>query len=305
MPEQEQLFEKIRKRYGNVEPEALEAILCPILIPVSEIEKSVIKIPGQTHWRATFTIDITDTSAHLMQRGMTGKFIPANYLEGGVWREICKGRLIDIDWQNNKAFGEIYVGSNKTDLIEALKEMEIGALLEIDQFGASAKILSSLSEYYLLLQATRRGFKVKRMPEDTAKHLGAYYNYDYEFEKNGIVKKVEVKSLWGTNTDYARLIHSTTTPPRKPKEEWTEEEKRNHYPTSSCKFLTQDIFAVNLFLRTGNSRDFAFARSVSKADKPYGLTFATGFPDHANQNPICQVGNGSWFSTIEEVWDLE
>lgn len=57
------------------------------------------------------------------------------------------------------------------------------------------------------------------MPEDCAKHLGTYYNYDFEFEKNGITKKVEVKSIWGTDTRFARLIHS----------------KSKTHLTSSCK----------------------------------------------------------------------
>ena len=119
--------------------------------------------------------------------------------------------------------------------------------------------------------------------------MGEYYNYDFEFERDGVTKKIEVKSLWGTNTDFARLIHNTG----------------RDYPTSSCKYVTQDIFAVSLFLRTGNVRDFAFARSVSSEIKPYGLPSATGYPEHVNQNPICGIGNGSWFATIDEVWNLD
>jgi hypothetical protein len=254
------LFDKIRKRYGNVEPEALEAILTPILIPIVKLDKNIEKFKGQTHWRASFTIDIDEKWAPLMQRGTTGKFVPASYTKGGVWREICKGRIIDVDWKKKKAHGEIYVGKKKADLDDAVKELSVGDYLEIDQFGASAKILSSLAEYYLAKLAKEQGFKLLRMPEDTAKHLGTYYNYDFEFEKNNIVKKVEVKSLWGTNTNYARLIHSTTARPKGPENKWTADQKRSYYATSSCKFSTQDIFAVNLFLRTGNIREFAFAR---------------------------------------------
>lgn len=298
------LLDRIRKRYGNIEPEALEAILTPVLIPVIDIDKNIVKLQGQTHWRASFVINIEDAWAPLMQRGTTGKFVPASYTDGGVWREICKGRIIDVDWVAKKAYGEVYVGKKKTDLSDAVKELNVGDFLEIDQFGASAKILSSLAEYYLAKLAKEQGFKLLRMPEDTAKHLGAYYNYDFEFEKNGITKKIEVKSLWGTNTNYARLIHSTTSKPKGPENTWTAEQKRNYYPTSSCKFATQDIFAVNLFLRTGNIREFAFARSVSIADKPYGLPYAEQYPEHVNQNPICEIGNGSWFATLDEVWNL-
>ena len=132
------------------------------------------------------------------------------------------------------------------------------------------------------------GYTVRRMPEDMAQHIGTYLNYDFEVEKNGVRKKVEVKSLWGTNTKFARLIHSKT----------------DGYPTSSCKFATQDFFAVSLFLRTGRIQDFAFARSVPKDIKPYGLPRAGKFPDHVNQNPPCVPGDGTWFGSLGEVWNL-
>ena len=126
------------------------------------------------------------------------------------------------------------------------------------------------------------------MPEDMAQHIGTYRNYDFEVEKKGVRKKVEVKSLWGTNTKFARLIHSKT----------------DGYPTSSCKFATQDFFAVSLFLRTGRIQDFAFARSVPKNVKLYGLPRAGKFPAHVNQNPPCAVGDGTWFGSLDEVWNL-
>jgi len=121
-----------------------------------------------------------------------------------------------------------------------------------------------------------------------AKHIGGYTYFDFEVEKKGVTKKLEAKSLWGTNTKFARLIHSLT----------------DGYPTSSCKFATQDFFAVSLFLRTGNIRDFAFARSVPKDVKKYGLPRAEKFPDHVNQNPTCDVGDGTWFGSLDEVWNL-
>lgn len=300
----EDFYNRIKKRYGDVDPGALEAVLAPIAIPIKDIDKTIIKLEGQSHWRATFRIDVDDSNIQFMQRGMTGKFVPQTYVEdNGVWREICKGRIIEIDNVHNIAIGEIYVGKQKTHLESALQELSANDYLEVDQYGASAKVLSSLAEYYLAKHAEERGYNVKRMPEDTAKHLGAYYNYDFEFEKHGVVKKIEAKSIWGTNTDYARLIHSTTTKPKGDESKWTEEQKKNYYPTSSCKFSTQDIFAVNLFLRTGNVKDFAFAKSISIADDPNGLPFASEFPNHVNQNPICKIDGKTWFSTIDEVWD--
>jgi len=123
-----------------------------------------------------------------------------------------------------------------------------------------------------------------------ARHIGVYAYYDFEIEKAEVVKKLEAKSLWGTNTRFARLIHS--------------KDANQGYPTSSCKFATQDFFAVSLFLRTGNIGDFAFARSVPDDIKPYGLPRAGKYPDHVNQNPTCQIGDGKWFGSLDEVWNL-
>ena len=121
-----------------------------------------------------------------------------------------------------------------------------------------------------------------------AKHIGGYTYFDFEVEKKGVTKRLEAKSLWGTNTKFARLIHSKT----------------DGYPTSSCKFATQDFFAVSLFLRTGRIQDFAFARSVPKDVKSYGLPRAGKFPAHVNQNPSCALGDGTWLGSLDEVWYL-
>lgn len=283
------LFEKIANRYGGVDLEGLEKVLCPILIPIHSLDKTIVKLPKQSHYRATFTVKIQDEWQELMQIGRTGKFIPEGHLKGDVWREIAKGRILEIKNNGETAEGEIYTGGSKGKLIEALEILTVNDYLEIDQYGAAPKVLSGLVEYSLSRIAVASGYNVRRMPEDMAKHLGRYYNYDFEFERYGVVKKVEVKSLWGTNTDFARLIHSTG----------------KDYPTSSCKYATQDIFAVSLFLRTGNIRDFAFARSVPSYEKPYGLPPASGYPEHVNQNPRCEIGDGVWFGTIDEVWHLD
>lgn len=299
-------FKTISKRYQGVTPDALIAVLCPLLVPIRTLDKTIIKLEKQSHYRASFTIEITKENKSVLQVGRTGKFIPEAFQAGkGPWREIVKGRIINIDYQNGIAEGEMYTGSGKTALKKALEELTDQDFLEIDQYGSAAKILSGLAEFYLAEQAKQEGYEVVRMPEDMARHLGAYANFDFIFKKDGIEKNVEAKSIWGTNTKYARLIHSTTTKPRGNEETWTERQKLNYYPTSSCKFATQDIFAVSLFLRTGNIKDFAFAHSVSNQIKPYGLPPSSGFIEHVHQNPKCEIGNGSWFSTIGEVWELD
>lgn len=287
----EKVLSMLTRRYGRIDQKALIAILCPALIPIDTLDRRIYKERGRAHYRAGFSLRITEQNEHLMQKGRTGKFVPKSYVEGSVWNELAKGRLLEIDWSHRIAHGEVYIGSSsrKADLEEAVTLLTEDDYLEVDQFGASAKVLSSLVEYAFAAEAKKEGFIVRRMPEDTAKHVGEYYHYDYEIECDGSVKKVEVKSLWGTNTQYARLIRSKT--------------KDN--PTSSYRFDTQDIFAVNLFLRTGSVYDFAYARSVPVDEKPYGLPRATKYPTHVNQNPPCSIGDGSWFGTLQEVCDLD
>lgn len=286
----EELFRKLTRRYGDIPPEALESVLCPVLVPIKLVDNAIFKIEGQSHFRASFTIDILPQYEGLIAPGRTGKFVPAICLKGAAWREICKGRILSINLENRTADGEIYVGATTSQdiLRQALAELDNSCYLEIDQYGAAAKVLSSLVEYSLARQLSATGYVVKRMPEDMAKHIGTYKNFDFEVTRGKVAKRLEVKSLWGTNTECARLIHS----------------KGRDYPTSSCKFASQDFFAVSLFLRSGNIADFAFARSAPKTDRPYGLPVATKYPDHVSQNPSCHVGDGVWFATLDEVWDL-
>jgi len=284
------LFERLTKRYGDVKPDALESILCPVLIPIHALDKTIHKVARQSHYRANFTIKIDVDCEDLVVPGRTGKFVPKAYKDGGVWREIAKGRILSVGRRAGFAEGEIYTGSasKKVELEKALAGLSRNDFLEVDQYGASAKVLSGLVEYSLVQVLKEAGYKVRRMPEDMARHIGGYTYFDFEVEKKGVTKKLEAKSLWGTNTKFARLIHSLT----------------DGYPTSSCKFITQDFFAVSLFLRTGNIRDFGFARSVPKDVKKYGLPRAEKYPEHVNQNPLCEVGDGTWFGSLDEVWKL-
>ena len=286
------LFQRLTRRYGGITPEGLESVLCPVLLPIHSLDKTITKLAGQNHYRGTFTVNIEPDCEALLTPGRTGKFVPQSYHEGGVWRELAKGRILSIDRTAGIATGEVYTGAagKKAELEKAFLTLSEGDFLEIDQYGASAKVLSGLVEYSLVQVLREQGYTVLRMPEDMAKHIGGYAYYDFEIEKAGVIKKLEAKSLWGTNTRFARLIHS--------------KDANQGYPTSSCKFATQDFFAVSLFLRTGNIRDFAFARSVPDDVKQYGLPRAGNYPDHVNQNPTCQIGDGKWFGSLDEVWSL-
>jgi hypothetical protein len=299
-------MELLTRRYG-ADPKALISVLCPLLIPIRTLDKRIFVAPGQKHSRATFTVEITEENQGVLTRGRTGKFVPSAYGGGEPgWREIAKGRIIDLKYRKGIAEGEVYTGfgGDAAPLKLALDQLTEKDFLEIDQYGAAAKTLSGLTEYHLVDYLHSRGFRVVRMPEDMAQHLGAYMNFDFMIERKGVKKRLEVKSLWGTNTQFARLIHSTTSRPKGESSTWTAQQKANYYPTSSCKFATQDIFAVSTFLRTGNIKEFAFACSVPKDKKPYGLPRARKYPEHVGQNPRCEIGDGTWFATIDEVWAL-
>ena len=296
----------LTRRY-EADPQALVAVLCPLLVPIHTLDKTITVLPGQKHARASFTVQLTEENYGVLVRGRTGKFVPAGYGSGEPgWREIAKGRIINIDATRGIAEGEVYLGfgGNKASLTEAIEQLSTHDLLEIDQYGVAAKALSGLTEYYLARDLKARGYRVFRMPEDMAAHLGSYMNFDFIAKRNGRSRRLEVKSLWGTNTKFARLIHSTTKKPKGDPDTWTAEQKANYYPTSSCKFATQDFFAVSLFLRTGNIAEFAFARSVSRDEQPHGLPRARKFPEHVGQNPSCRIGDGTWFATLDEVWNF-
>ena len=169
------------RRYSGATLESLIAVLCPLLIPIRTLDKIVYKVQGQNHYRASFTVALDDENRSVLQRGRTGKFIPGGLgVEVGViWREIAKGRIIEVDVNNGIASGEVYTGSSRQHLEGVLEELEETDLLEIDQYGASAKVLSGLAEYQLVEMAQNAGYTVRRMPEDMARHLGAYPNFDF------------------------------------------------------------------------------------------------------------------------------
>lgn len=300
-----ELMRQLTRRYGT-SAEALRAVLCPLLIPISSLDKRIFRNDGEPHHRATFIVEIDEENRSVLRKGRTGKFVPAIYAHGQPgWREIAKGRITDVDYCAGIAQGEIYDGGNKKGkLRQALEDLTERDYLEIDQYGAAPKVLSGLVEFSLVKDLSAQGYRVLRMPEDMARHLGHYPNFDFEVFRNGESRRVEVKSLWGTNTNCARLIHSKTKRPRGPESEWTEQRVLNYYPTSSCKFATQDIFAVSLFLRTGQIDEFLFARSVPRDERPHGLPRTQKYPCHVHQNPPCEIGDGTWFGKLDEVWNL-
>ena len=140
---------------------------------------------GQGHYRASFTIKIDEDCEDLIVPGRTGKFVPKAHKDGGVWREIAKGRILKVKATAGVAEGESYLGAGgtKAELEKAVASLSEQDFWEVDQYGASAKVLSGLVEYSLVQVLNKAGFKVRRMPEDTAKHIGAYAYFDFEVGK--------------------------------------------------------------------------------------------------------------------------
>lgn len=292
-PSPESLVENLKQRFGPIDIDDLQQALIPVFIPIQNIDRSEIIRRG-----SFYTVDITlgggSEISHLT-RGSTGKIVPGDFVDGsGSWKEIGKCRIHKV--LDGKARGEFLAKSGrKGDLDEALEVVDESDYLEIDRYGIAAKLKSALAEQAFANIARKAGYTITRMPEDLAKHLmddEGHPNFDFIIQKGDTMRRVEVKSLWGTDTSKARLIHS----------------KSKGYETSSCKFKTQDIFAVNLWLRTGNIYDFGFAVSEYVGDHPNGLPCATksgeNLTDYVHQNPNLELGDGRWFEDIEEVVEL-
>jgi len=111
---------RLLKRYCGATAEGLEAVLCPLLVPIETLDKKITKLKGQTHYRASFTVEITPENQSVLQIGRTGKFVPGKYLEGAAWLEIAKGRIIRLDEAGGTAYGEVYTGGKRGNLEEAL-----------------------------------------------------------------------------------------------------------------------------------------------------------------------------------------
>ena len=106
----DEAMKMLTRRYAAA-PEALIAVLCPLLVPIHTLDKKVFIAPGQAHARASFTVMVNDETSGVLVRGRTGKFVPAAYGGGEPgWSEIAKGRIIDVDAATGIAHGEVYLG---------------------------------------------------------------------------------------------------------------------------------------------------------------------------------------------------
>lgn len=280
------------RRFGGATVEMLNRVLTPYRLRIVEIADAKDQ-KTKRHFRAEVTGDIWTT----FEQGTTGKVVPRSYVEGtSSWREIVKARILQSFPTHVE--GELYFAGPR--LKAALAEVKIGDYLEIDPFGVTSKIESALAEAAFFREAESRGFKVIRMPENVAMHIGTQNYYDFRLQKGSKEYWVELKSLWGTDTTKARLIHTVS---REGTGKNKAREDRQIWRTSSCRFRDQDIVAVSMWLRTGRITDFAYALSVPSSEhETWGLPAVPKFPEHVTQNPsVPDPPSGVWTSDLLEV----
>lgn len=279
------------KRFGGATAEMLDRVLTPYRLRLVAVEIGADGRSGQ------FVAAMPRDAWSTFEEGTTGKVVPKAHVEdGGPWREVIKARIRDA--RADTVSGELYFVPAR--IKTALAEVRIGDYIEIDPFGVTSKIESALCEAAFFQTARDQGFVVTRMPENVAKHVGTQNYFDFRLERNGKAYRVELKSLWGTDTTKARLIHTVS---RSGGGKNSARQDRQVWPTSSCRFRDQDIFAVSLRLRTGKVTDFAYALSASNKQSPrFGLPFVPRYPKHVTQNPeVPDPPSSPWTSDLQEV----
>ncbi len=279
-------------RFGGATPEMLGRILSPYRLKLTAIE---VRPRGKgAIFEATVPADVWTT----LEVGTTGKIVPREHVEeGGPWREVIKARIMSTG--PGVVTGELYFVP-PARLALALRTVRIGDYMEIDPFGVTSKIESALCEAAFFTMCQNAGFAVTRMPENVAMHVGTQNYYDFRLERDGRVYRVELKSLWGTDTTKARLIHTVS---RDGGGKNSARGDRQVWASSSCRFKDQDIFALSMWLRTGRITDFAFALSVSDTDCPdWGLPRVAKHPGHVTQNPaVPDPPSAPWTTDINVI----
>lgn len=279
------------QRFGGATPEMLDRVLTPYRLRLVNISTERI---GTRKTRTVFRAEVPKDVWTTFEEGTTGKVVPKDHVEGNApWREVVKGRILSS--LPDHVDGELHFDAAR--LRTALAEVKVGDYVEVDPFGVTSKIESALCEAAFFLGAKEQGFKVTRMPENVAKHIGTQNYFDFRLEKDSNVFRVELKSLWGTDTTKARLIHTVSrdgggkNSTRKDRQVWS---------TRSCRFKDQDIFAVAMWLRTGRITDFAYALSISQDEsEEWGLPKVPKYPAHVTQNPsIPTPPGGPWTSDL-------
>jgi hypothetical protein len=279
-------------RFGGATAEMLDRVLTPYRLRLSKID--IAENGKEAEFEAEIPADVWTT----FEEGTTGKVVPKNHVERNApWREVVKARIRET--KTHSVVGELYFAPVRVKA--ALKEVKVGDYLEIDPFGVTSKVESALCEAALYQVATAAGFAVTRMPENVAKHVGTQNYYDFRLERDSLTYRVELKSLWGTDTTKARLIHTVSKEGGGGKN--SKRDDKQVWDTSSCRFQDQDVFAVSMWLRTGRVTDFAFALSAPEnKHRDWGLPEVPKHPHHVTQNPpISAPPSGPWTMDLNEA----
>jgi len=287
-----QTTELLLQRFRGATDDMLDRVLTPYRLRITSISQ-----PQEGTNKAPFRASVPQDAWSAFEEGTTGKVVPKAYVEGsGNFQELIKGRVLRSLADHIE--GELYFDQARFG--RALAGVSVGDYLEVDPFGVTSKIESALCEASFFRQAQSKGFSVTRMPENVAMHVGTQNYFDFRLEKSKKTYRVELKSLWGTDTTKARLIHTVS---RDGAGKNKARKDRQIWQTSSCRFQDQDIFAVSMWLRTGRIDEFAYALSVPEEDNPrWGLPRVPKYPAHVTQNPpVPDPPTGPWTTDLSEI----
>jgi hypothetical protein len=294
-----EVIAELARRFKGSTPEMIERVLTPYRFQITKIGSEVKK--ARSHRYVEFEATIPPDVWSEPEMGASGKVVPKEYVDGtSDWKELLKARVHTC--RGRTVCGELHLpGSGRFGT--ALEIVKIGDYIEIDPFGVTSKVESALVEAAFFATSRNRGWVATRMPENVAMHFGTQNYYDFRLKKGREIVRVELKSLWGTDTTQCRLIHT------KSRESGTGKNAvrvdRQIWRSSSCRFHDQDIFAVNLWLRTGCITDFAYAISVpSDIDQTWGLPATRNYPEHVIQNiVVSDPPSGVWTPDLETALD--
>jgi hypothetical protein len=290
---------ELARRFKGSTPEMIDRVLTPYRFPITKIGSEVKRTKSHRYveFEATIPLDVWSE----LETGSSGKVVPKEYVDGMAdWKELLKARVHSCG--EGKICGELHLpGSGR--FASAREVVKVGDFVEIDPFGVTSKVESALVEAAFFTICRDRGWAATRMPENVAMHFGTQNYYDFRLKKNSEVVRVELKSLWGTDTTQCRLIHTKSREGGKGKN--AARADRQVWRSSSCRFHDQDIFAVNLWLRTGSITDFAYAVSVpSDIDPDWGLPATRNYPEHVVQNiVVSDPPSGVWTPDLETAID--
>lgn len=290
---------ELGRRFKGSTPEMIDRVLTPYRFPITKIGSEVKRAKSHRYveFEATIPMDVWSE----LETGSSGKVVPKEYVEGtSNWKELLKARVHSC--RDGTIFGELHLpGSGRFGAAREI--VKVGDYVEIDPFGVTSKVESALVEAAFFTICRDGGWAATRMPENVAMHFGTQNYYDFRLKKDLEVVRVELKSLWGTDTTQCRLIHTKSRQGRTGKN--AARADRQVWRNSSCRFHDQDIFAVNLWLRTGSITDFSYAISVpSDIEQNWGLPATRNYPEHVVQNiAVSDPPSGAWTSDLETAID--